>query len=109
MLVTIRNSGHSIAGIRIGSSDACHFFPSALKSIDIELDHLRIQCDLHTDVWHGREISDPRLAAWLEEKFYWRKQPTAPLRLEMVKTGGSYRLQLRPSDRETKASFGLVV
>jgi hypothetical protein len=110
MVVTMQSEGHAIVGIRIGMAEARRFFGRGLHSIDLELDHLRINCDVRANSrLHRAEISDPRLTAWLEEKFYWRKLPSIPLSVELVKKGESYSLQLRPSDHETKQSFGLTV
>ena len=111
MIATMQTQGGSITGICIGSSDAAGDSLDGVQSIDLELDHLCIQCDLHMDFWLDRaEISDPRLGAWLEEKFYWQKIPASPVSVEMVRTGDAYRLQLLPlPQRSIKAGFGLNV
>ena len=109
MIVTMQSNGHSITKIRMGMSDARRFFPPGLASVDLELDDLRIQCDLRTRKSPNRaEISDPRLTAWLNEKFYWRKLPHTPVSLELVQSGDSYRLQLIPSPQTHNPGFGLV-
>ena len=95
----------------MGMSDARSFFPPGLKSLDLELDHLRIRCNLRADKWLDRaEISDPRLTAWLNEKYYWQKLPRTLVSVELVKSGNySYRLQLIPSPQTRKPGFGLIV
>jgi hypothetical protein len=109
MIVRMQSKGHSITGIRISKSDARRLFPWNLKSVDLELDHLRIRCDLQSNFWLDRpEISDPRLSSWLEEKLYWQKLPRTPLSVEMVRAGDSYRLQIRPSCQASKPGFGLI-
>jgi hypothetical protein len=97
MIVTVQNRGHSITGVRIGAANVRRHFRSGLHAIDLELDHLRIRCDLEASFWRDRpEISDPRLCAWLEAKF-WDELP-GPVSVEMVRAGESYRLHcLRPS------------
>lgn len=93
MIVTMQNKGHSITGLRIGTSNVRRYFRSHLHTIDLELDHLRIRCDLKASFWRDRpEISDPRLCSWLESKFFWHTLPK-PVSVEMVPTGDSYRLQ----------------
>lgn len=110
MIVTMQSKGQSITGIRIGMSDARRFFPGGLNSVDLELDHLRIRCGIRSNSrLHHAEISDPRLSAWLEEKFYWRKLPSTPVSVELVKSGNSYRLQLVPSPQECRPGFGMIV
>lgn len=94
MIVSMQNNGGSITGIRMRLSDVRRHFPSDLKAVDLELDHLRIRCDLDASFWLDRpQISDPRLCVWLEEKLFWCKISTQPV-LQMVRAGDSYRLQL---------------
>lgn len=110
MIATMQSDGHSITGIRMEMSDARRFFPRGLTSVDLELDHLRISCDLHACKWlQQTEISDPRLTAWLSEKFYGQKLPRTPVSVELRKSGKSYRLQLIPSPQTRKPGFGLSV
>ncbi len=110
MIVRMQNQGHSIIGIRMEMADAQSFFPSDVKTLDLELDHLQIRCDLKTTFWLDQaEISDPRLSAWLEEKFYWRKLPNSPISVEMVRTGDHYRIQIPPGDPSSSVGFGLNV
>jgi hypothetical protein len=110
MIASMQSQGRSITGIRIGTSEARRNFPHGAKAIDLELDHLCIRCDLHTNSLRDRtEISDRRLCAWLEEKFYWQKLPPSPVAVEMVRSGNSYRLQLVPLRQPVKRGFGLNV
>lgn len=110
MIVKMQSDGHSITGIRMGVSDARSFFPPGVTSVDLELDHLRIRCNLRSCKRHdGAEISDPRLTAWLNEKYYWRKLPCTPVSVELLKSGNSYRLQIIPSPGAGKPGFGLIV
>lgn len=103
MIVRAQNNGRSITGIRMSIYDARRHFPTDLKAVDLELDHLRIRCDLHAGFWLDQpQISDPRLCLWLEEKIFWRKAPTPPV-LRMVKTGDSYRLQLHSPARSVSS------
>ena len=109
MIVTMQSKSHSITGIRIGMYEARRFFPRGLNSVDLELDDLRIRCSIHANSRLNRaEISDPRLSAWLEEKFYWQKLPATPVPVEMVKSGSAYRLQLILSPQTRNPGFGLI-
>ena len=109
MIVTMQSNGHSITGIRIDMFDARRFFPRGVNSVDLELDDLRIRCDVRANSrLHRAEISDPRLTAWLNEKFYWQRLPSTPVPVEMVKSGNSYRLQLLPSPQTRIPGFGLI-
>lgn len=95
MIVTMQNKGRSITGLRIGASNVRRYFHSHRHSIDLELDHLRIRCELQASFWRDQpEITDRRLCSWLESKFFWLTQPE-PVSVEMVPTGDSYRLQFR--------------
>ena len=110
MRVKMRSDGHAITGIQIPVSDAHRLFPGGLQSIDLQLDHLRIRCDLLDKFWLDEmEISDPRLAAWLQEKFYWQKDRKNLESIEMVEDGDSYRLQLLHSENPAHRGFGLIV
>jgi hypothetical protein len=103
MIVKMQKKGRSITGLRIGSSNVRRFFPSGVQAIDLELDHLRIQCDLNANFWLDRpEISDPRLCSWLQDKFFCEKLPGKPVSIELVQAGNSYRLNLLRSPREAK-------
>jgi hypothetical protein len=109
MIVRTQNRGHSITGLRIGISDARRYFPGGTMAIDLELDDIRIRCDLSASFWRGKpEISDPRLCAWLEAKFLGRNLPSAPVPIEMVRTGDCYQLHLLPAQQHApKGAFGL--
>ena len=111
MIVSMQNKGRSVTGIRIGTSDARRYFPGGTKTIDLELDDLRIRCDLNASFWRGKpEISDHRLCAWLEAKFLGQKLPASPVRVEMVRTGDGYQLHLLPAQQHgAKSGFGLSI
>lgn len=112
MIVSMQNKGQAVTGIRIEVSDARRYFPPGrTKAIDLELDDIRIRCDLNASFWKGRpEISDRRLCAWLEAKFLGQRLPSSPVPVEMVRTGDSYRLHFLPAQKQAlRASFGLSV
>jgi hypothetical protein len=100
MIVTMQNKGHSITGLCIGNANVRRYFRSDIRAIEIEIDHLRIRCDLQGRFWGDRpEINDRRLCAWLEEKFFWPKSSEAIV-VEMEGSGDRYRLKLRSSQKE---------
>ena len=100
MIVTMQNKGHSITGLCIGNANVRRYFPSNIRAIEIEIDHLRIRCDLQGRFWHDRpEITDRRLCAWLEEKFSWPKTSEEVV-VELEGSGDRYRLKLRSPRKE---------
>lgn len=100
MMVRMQHKGLSITGVHIGISNVRRHFRSRVEAVELELDHLRILCNLEASFWRDRpEISDPRLCAWLEEKFFRHSVPK-PVLVEMVRAGDSYRLQVHRSARQ---------
>jgi hypothetical protein len=110
MIVTMQQKGHSVTGIHIRITDARRYFYGEANAIDLELDDLRIRCDLRSSWRKGAEISDPRLCAWLEAKFLGQKLPSSPVPVEMVRMGDRYQLHLLPAQHKTvRGGFGLTV
>lgn len=111
MIVTIQNNGRSITGIRIESSDARRYFPMSAKSIELELDYLRIRCELQARFWFDQpEISDARLCGWLEEQLFELSLRGVPVPVEILRRGNVYRLQLHPTRQQARRiGFGLSV
>jgi hypothetical protein len=96
MVVMTHSKGRGVTGLNVGTSNAQRYFPKGVLSIEIQLDHLQIQCKLAPDFWQGHpEIYDPRLCAWLETKHLHGKPGRAPVPLALIPSGkNSY--QLRP-------------
>lgn len=94
MVVKTQCKGHEVTGLRVGAYNARRYFPKNISAIELQLDHLRIECGLPPEFWHGRpEICDPRLCAWLEQKQFHGKQRHAPIPLDMIPSGeNSFRL-----------------
>jgi hypothetical protein len=95
MIVSLQNRGLSVSGLRIGSSNVRRYFPDGTRTIDLQLEHLHIRCDLQPSFWHDQpEISDPRLCAWLEAKNLHAKLRRTRFSLAMEPAGcDSYRLR----------------
>ena len=88
MVVKSQSSGSRITGIYVGVSNLRRYYPRHVASIDLELDHLRIQCGLAPGFWHGDpEIRDPRLSSWLELKQLQGAGRRNPIALAMTPTG----------------------
>lgn len=88
MVVTSQCSGHRVIGILVGEINVKRYFPRHVKEIELQLDHLRIECDLGPNFWNGKpEISDPRLGLWLESKDRNGDRRRAPTPLALIPSG----------------------
>ena len=94
MVVKTRNLGHGVTGLHVGASNVRRYFPKDASVIELQLDHLQIQCGLDPDFWQDQpEILDSRLAAWLESKRS-KVKSSQSLIMSMVPSGkNAYRLQ----------------
>ncbi len=94
MLVKTQSKGHGVTGLYVGTDNVRRYFPKGTKNIEIEIGHLRIQCDLSPDFWQGQpEIYDPRLCAWLESKNL-HSTANRTVSLAMIPAGNnSFKLQ----------------
>lgn len=94
MVVKTQCKGHEVTGLRIGATNARRYFPRDIAAIELQLDHLRIECRLSPDFWDGQpEIHDPRLCLWLGSKQFSGDSWRIPLRLAMIPLGeNSFRL-----------------
>jgi len=95
MVVKTQSRGLGITGLHVGASNVRRYFPKNISSIELQLDHLQIQCGLKPDFWRGEpEIFDPRLCAWLEARHMHTRLDRTPVPLAMIPAGkNSYRLQ----------------
>ena len=90
MVVTSQCSGHRVIGILVGEDNVQRFFPRHVKEIELQLDHLRIECGLGPNFWKDKpEISDPRLGLWLESKVNDGNGRRVPTPLAMIPSGGN--------------------
>jgi hypothetical protein len=95
MVVKAQSKGRGLSGLLVGTDNVRRYFPREVSSIELQLDHLRIQCGLAPDFWQGQpEIYDPRLCAWLETKHMHSSRDRHPVTLAMVPAGkNAFRLQ----------------
>ena len=90
----------------VGASNARRYFPKGIEAIELQLDHLAIQCQLRESFWEGRgEIYDPRLCAWLESKRFSGNSNQNPIPLSMIPSGpNSFRLKPITSSRDRRST-----
>ncbi len=69
MVVTSQCIGRRVTGLYVGASNVRRYFRMGITEIELQLDHLRIECGLAPNFWRDQpEIHDPRLCLWLESK-----------------------------------------
>lgn len=69
MVVTSQFVGHRVTGLYVGAGNVRRYFSRRITQIELQLDHLRIECGLAPNFWNDQpEIHDPRLCLWLESK-----------------------------------------
>ena len=100
MLVTSQFSGNRVTGLYVGAQNVQQYFPRNVLAIELQLDHLRIECGLPPLFWEGQpEIHDPRLCLWLELKHSQRKDGRVPMPLDMIPLG-EHSFTLGPAKQE---------
>ncbi len=88
MVVTSQYSGHRVTGLYVGADNVRRYFPKRISEIELQIDHLRIECGLAPDFWQDQpEIHDPRLCVWLESKQAKEKSWLNPVSLSMTPSG----------------------
>ncbi len=98
MVVRSQSDGHRITGLYVGVNNVRRYFPRNVETIDLELDHLRIQCGLKPHFWKGQpEIHDPRLCEWLESKQFQGRGCRTSMPLAMIPSG-EHSFTLGPAD-----------
>jgi hypothetical protein len=95
MVVKTQSKGRGLTGLHVGLANVRRYFPEHISTIELQLDHLQIQCDLEPDFWQGMpEINDPRLCAWLESKNFLRRPSRTPVPMALIPVGkNSFRLE----------------
>jgi hypothetical protein len=95
MVVKTQCKGREFIGLQVGARNVRRYFPKDISVIELQLDHLQIQCGLPPGFWQGRpEIHDRRLCAWLESKNFHERPGRTEIPMAMIPSGkNSYRLQ----------------
>ena len=84
-----------MTGLHVGVTNVRRYFPKGTAIIELQLDHLQIQCGLEPGFWKGHpQIHDPRLCAWLESKRLPGNPDWTSIPLALVPAGtNSFRVQ----------------
>jgi len=95
MVVKTQCKGRGLTGLHVGATNVRRYFSKDVSVIELQLDHLQIQCGLSPGFWKDQpEIWDPRLCAWLESKQFHTKPDRTPVPLAMIPSGkNSFKLQ----------------
>jgi hypothetical protein len=95
MVVKTQSKGSKITGLQVGAHNVRRYFSKGTRAIELQLDHLQIQCWLTPEFWQDQpEISDRRLGAWLESKNFHQRPSRDPVPLAMIPNGkNSFRLR----------------
>jgi hypothetical protein len=104
MVVKAKRELHKMTGLHVGDGNVLRLFPPGVSHVELELDHLRIVCNLAPEFWAGEaEIHDDRLVCWLESKRMTGKLSPTPAPLAMIPAGEhAFRLQpLQQSEVQT--------
>lgn len=108
MKVKALRVGSEVSGLLVGQSNVRRYFPRSIKQIELQLDHLRIECGLTPDFWRSEpEIHDPRLRLWLESKNHAEKACRTSIPFAMIPSGKhSFRLEpvARSGEHRTRHS-----
>ena len=104
MVVKAQCKGRAFTGVEVGVNNVRRYFPREMDVIDIEIDHLQIQCRLGPRFWDGLpEICDRRLSAWLESKKFLGKPGEKAIPLAMIPSGTNcFRLRPIHTGRQRK-------
>ena len=108
MVVGMQNRGCEIAGLEVGASNVRRYFPRDAATIELQLDHLQIQCLLGSEFWRDQPvIDDPRLGAWLESKNLHDRPMRDQVPMATIPNGKN-RFRLRPIALKGSAPAGGV-
>lgn len=87
MVVTSQYTGRRVTGLYVGADNVRRYFPKRISEIELQLDHLRIECGLPPGFWRDEpELHDPRLCVWLESK-HTKAHGQIPVALSMIPSG----------------------
>jgi len=88
MVVKTQIRGSEVTGLHVGARNVRRYFPKSIRTIELQLDHLQIQCGLSPEFWNGEpEIHDPRLCEWLDFKVVHSLGERKEVKLAMTPAG----------------------
>jgi len=88
MVVKTQYDGFRVSGLYVGANNVRRYFSKRIPVVELQLDHLQIQCGLTPRFWNGQpEIHDPRLCDWLESKHFHEKPCRTPIPLALIPSG----------------------
>jgi hypothetical protein len=88
MVVKTLSKGRGCTGLHVGAYNVRRYFPRGTAIIELQLDHLHLQCGLKPDFWQDSpEIVDPRLSLWLESRHMHKNLDRDPVPLAMIPSG----------------------
>jgi hypothetical protein len=88
MVVKTQHEGLRISGLYVGITNVRRYFSRRIPVVELQLDHLRIQCGLAPRFWNGQpEINDPRLCDWLEAKLTHVSHCRTPMLMSLIPSG----------------------
>jgi hypothetical protein len=107
MVVKTQFNGSEVTGLYVGVRNVRRYFPKATRTIELQLDHLQIQCGLSPEFWNGEpQIHDPRLCEWLDFKLGHRMGERKEVRLAMTPAGTNiFRLRSSAVKRDGMAGI----
>ncbi len=109
-MVKTQLKGSEITGLRVGARNVRRYFPRGVLVIELQLDHLQIQCGLAPEFWSGEpEIRDARLCEWLDFKVVRGMGERKEVRLAMTPAGrNTFRLRPSTLKRDEMSSMELL-
>lgn len=107
MLVRTQSDGRTVTGLYIGARNVRRHFPKKSKTVELQFDHLCIDCALIPGFWRAQpEICDQRLCDWLTLRLFHGRSCSTPIPLAMIPAGNN-AFRLQPFRTLTPRSSGL--
>lgn len=94
MVVKTQCKGREVIGLHVGTANARRYFSRQIKSVELLLGDLQIECALTPEFWLDQpEIHDPRLCEWLKFKVFYDLSGRMQVSMAMVQSGmNSFKL-----------------
>lgn len=110
MVVKTQIRGSEVTGLHVGARNVRRYFPKSIRVIELQLDHLQIQCGLSPEFWNGHpEIHDPRLCEWLDFKVLHPRGEGKQVKLAMTPAGkNAFKLISVAQKEDTFSDLGVV-